>query len=291
MIFLKNPRQSGNKSRSTGNEWLGSPASVSCQTNSRVSFVTCQPPSSMKTSHAALSPIRSNPAIVFGFLLVLALPMGLGAQEGLSLFDIKNEKAETILLVPGRLVETTDRNTGRTHWIVVGENSSGNIPSIVSGETLENLSAKPGRFELYLARGFFGIHEGEERVKIGEFDLGKEFLRVVVTDAGVQLGAEKKEAVAPPAPAKRLRVFCEAGYVGLFEATWKVNGQPKSWSSGNLPLGQRREVQIPGNATDVVLRGFMISAGKHAVFEKRNPDFSQEYKLFGTIFGADWGPK
>lgn len=91
-------------------------------------------------------------------------------------------------------------------------------------------------------------------------------------------------------PGGIIRVFCEAGYVASFSATWnerQPNGSyvPKSWNSGRLSTGKRSQVEIPPRSRDVKLR-----AEGDVVNEIFNitPEFGKEYKVYGTIFKSGW---
>jgi hypothetical protein len=65
-----------------------------------------------------------------------------------------------------------------------------------------------------------------------------------------------------------------------------VDGEFKvqTWTSRNLPVGQRDKVTLPADAKNVSLSAYMISAGERHVKSVSNPDFNKEYKVYGTIF-------
>lgn len=61
--------------------------------------------------------------------------------------------------------------------------------------------------------------------------------------------------IAPPKADGYVTFFNEAGYVARYTLSYFVNGQPKTFETGNLALGNKRRFDIPGNATNVVVKG------------------------------------
>ena len=94
-------------------------------------------------------------------------------------------------------------------------------------------------------------------------------------------------------PGGTLRVFCEAGYVARFFATWderQPNGSyvSRSWESGNLSAGRRSQVQIPERARNVRLRAEGVAVGEIFNISRPQLKFGKEYKVYGTIFSRGW---
>ena len=83
--------------------------------------------------------------------------------------------------------------------------------------------------------------------------------------------------------------FCEAGYVSKFYLTYTLNGQPKSFSTGDLSAGYWKNLAIPAAATNIEVKGVMIAAGEHQVFKEalQRPTYVC-YKAYGTVFQQGW---
>lgn len=85
--------------------------------------------------------------------------------------------------------------------------------------------------------------------------------------------------------------FCQAGFVSKFNLSYKLNGQTVSKDTKNLPVGEVESIEIPAGATNIVAKGYMISAGDHLLFTQNiaAPTYTC-YKTYGTIFSPQWGP-
>lgn len=83
--------------------------------------------------------------------------------------------------------------------------------------------------------------------------------------------------------------FCEAGYVAKFYLDYTLNGQRKSFNTGDLTVGFWRKYEIPAAATNIEVRGAMIAAGEHQIFKEtlQRPTYIS-YKVYGTIFKQAW---
>ena len=97
-------------------------------------------------------------------------------------------------------------------------------------------------------------------------------------------------------PGGTIRVFCQAGYVAKFSASWKELKDPKStafervdswveksWSSGKLSTGRRKNVTIPPHSENVILSGESVDPAAGTIFQVSPPEFGKEYKVYGTI--------
>lgn len=90
-------------------------------------------------------------------------------------------------------------------------------------------------------------------------------------------------------PGGTIRVFCEAGYLATFTATWiDENGKRDVWSSGKLSAGRRASKKIPALSRNVTLRAVMHSLKDSDIFSVKNVDYKKEYKVYGTIFKPKW---
>jgi len=88
---------------------------------------------------------------------------------------------------------------------------------------------------------------------------------------------------------REVTFFCQAGYVSRFELSYDRNGEKKSFTTNNLPVGQSQSFKVPIDATNIVAKGFMLSAGVHEIFtEKLSAPADVCYKTYGTIFDRRW---
>lgn len=87
--------------------------------------------------------------------------------------------------------------------------------------------------------------------------------------------------------------FCEAGYISKFYLSYTHNGQAKSFNTGDLSAGFWKAFTIPAGATNIKVKGVMIAAGEHTIFDQTlpTPTFIS-YKTYGTVgvraFNNDW---
>jgi hypothetical protein len=83
--------------------------------------------------------------------------------------------------------------------------------------------------------------------------------------------------------------FCQAGFVSKFNLSYKLNGQTISKDTKNLGVGQVDTIAIPAGATNIVAKGYMISAGDHLLFTQNiaAPTYTC-YKTYGTIVSPQW---
>ncbi len=82
---------------------------------------------------------------------------------------------------------------------------------------------------------------------------------------------------------------CEAGFVSKFTLTYTLNGQNLTKNTANLSLNQEESIVIPKAATNIVAKGYMISAGEHLVFTQNiaKPTYTC-FKTYNTIMNPSW---
>lgn len=113
------------------------------------------------------------------------------------------------------------------------------------------------------------------------------------TSALFHIGATKSALNGWKAPGSRVdgevTFFCEAGYVAKFYLDYTLNGQRKSFNTGDLSLGFWRTFPIPADAQNIEVRGVMLAAGEKQIFREtlQRPNF-KSYKVYGTVFNPAW---
>lgn len=103
----------------------------------------------------------------------------------------------------------------------------------------------------------------------------------------------KAVAVTVPKADGQITFFNEAGYVARYSLTYNLNGQSKSFSTGNIALGNKKRYKIPSNATNIRVKG----EGKTGlVWEPWRITFEKSYsgvitkcfKSYGTTLNQKW---
>ena len=98
--------------------------------------------------------------------------------------------------------------------------------------------------------------------------------------------------LATPVPEKGWVGFKNSGaYVAKFYVNWKENGQPQSWASGTLAVGQSGMVSLNANASEI-----KINAQGHTGFnwaniftlELTNGPPNKTYVVQGTTLNRTW---
>lgn len=101
----------------------------------------------------------------------------------------------------------------------------------------------------------------------------------------------------PPLPIPPLEghvtVFNEGGFVAKFQLRYSENGEPKSFETGEMPLGNKKTYYIPPYAKDVWLVGWeqtgLVWEGWRKVFDLRfSAPPNQCFKLYGTTLNPKW---
>ena len=81
----------------------------------------------------------------------------------------------------------------------------------------------------------------------------------------------------------------DAAYHAKFTLSYAQNGQVKSFPTRVLPVGERQSFPIPWDATNIVAKGIMISAGEHEIFSEKIPRPTYVgYKVHGGIGNRFW---
>jgi hypothetical protein len=160
---------------------------------------------------------------------------------------------------------------------------------------------------------FAAVFISLEAIKVYEYnmaeprlkkELGKamtetiQIANVVSTEIGTNLfflafmrsASEDKWELRPFNDKGEVTFFCQAGFVSKFNLSYKNNGQTISKDTKNLPVGEVESIEIPAGATNIVAKGYMISAGDHLLFTQNiaAPTYTC-YKTYGTIFSPQWG--
>jgi cytolysin (calcineurin-like family phosphatase) len=83
--------------------------------------------------------------------------------------------------------------------------------------------------------------------------------------------------------------FCEAGYVAKFYLNYTLDGQQKSFTSGNMSVGYWEKFTIPAAAKNIEVKGVMLLAGEKQIFKEtlQRPTYIS-YKVYGTAFQPAW---
>jgi hypothetical protein len=82
---------------------------------------------------------------------------------------------------------------------------------------------------------------------------------------------------------------CDAGYISKFVLTYNLNGQNVTKTTQNLPLDGEQAFPLPADATNIVAKGYMISAGEHLLFTQSIPKPTYTmFKTYNTIFNPSW---
>jgi cytolysin (calcineurin-like family phosphatase) len=93
------------------------------------------------------------------------------------------------------------------------------------------------------------------------------------------------------APAPRVTVFNQGGYVADYQINYVANGQRSSLKVSGLQVGKKRTVSLPVGAQVIAVRGQMLTGlfwePKREIFNQSAQDGSC-FKTYGTIFKAEW---
>ncbi len=83
----------------------------------------------------------------------------------------------------------------------------------------------------------------------------------------------------------------EGGYVAKFDVSFTLNGERVTRDSGNFTLGVTKVIDIPADATDVVLHAWdawFIKSWKEIFSKHFDGPVCKKYKLLGTTLGPDY---
>jgi cytolysin (calcineurin-like family phosphatase) len=118
---------------------------------------------------------------------------------------------------------------------------------------------------------------------------------------GIPNRSDKKEyilfnqasTVTPPKPDGWITFFNEAGYVAKYALIYNLDGQEKSFETGNLALGNKKRFEIPGRATNIRIKGEgqtgLVWEPWKTIFNKQFTSApNQCFKSFGTTLNQKW---
>ena len=101
----------------------------------------------------------------------------------------------------------------------------------------------------------------------------------------------------PPLPVPPLEghitVFNEGGFVAKFKLQYTENGEPRSFETGDMPIGNKKTYILPPHAKDVWLQAWeqtgLVWEGWRQVFDLRfSSPPNQCFKLYGTTLNPKW---
>jgi cytolysin (calcineurin-like family phosphatase) len=115
------------------------------------------------------------------------------------------------------------------------------------------------------------------------------------SDGTYPLKTDTPPTPIPPAPQPgAITFFNEGGYVARYTLSYTSGGQNKSFSTGNLALGNKRRYDLPADATNIRVRG-EVKTGlawepwrdifNTSISHPRGPLC---YKTYGTTLKAKW---
>jgi hypothetical protein len=96
----------------------------------------------------------------------------------------------------------------------------------------------------------------------------------------------------PPAPG--WVVFANQGaFIAKYDLSYTLNGQPFSFKSGNITVGQKIKYDIPTNATNIIIKGEgqtgLVWEPWKTIFNKQFTSApNQCFKSFGTTLNQKW---
>lgn len=98
-------------------------------------------------------------------------------------------------------------------------------------------------------------------------------------------------SIAFAAPAPKVTVFNQGGYVADYQVSYTVNGKQKMTKVNALVVGKKKTIMLPANSSDITVTGQMQTGlfwePKRQIFKQPASDGSC-FKTYGTIFKSDW---
>jgi cytolysin (calcineurin-like family phosphatase) len=98
-------------------------------------------------------------------------------------------------------------------------------------------------------------------------------------------------SMALAAPAPRVTVFNQGGYVADYLVSYSINGQRKDFKLNGLIVGSKRTVTLPIGSQSINVKGQMQTGlfwePKRELFNQPAQDGSC-FKTYGTIFKGNW---
>ena len=98
-------------------------------------------------------------------------------------------------------------------------------------------------------------------------------------------------SMAFAAPAPKVTVFNQGGYVADYQVSYTVNGRQKITKVNALVVGKKKTIVLPENSSDITVTGQMQTG---LFWEPKRQIFKQPasggscFKTYGTIFKSDW---
>lgn len=104
---------------------------------------------------------------------------------------------------------------------------------------------------------------------------------------GFREAAARNYVVPPTRVNGEVRFYCQAGYVSRFQLSYTLNGENKSITTRDLPVGHEESIEIPYNATNIRVQGSYLAGTWKPIFNETlaAPTFIC-YTSYGTIFDA-----
>jgi Thiol-activated cytolysin beta sandwich domain len=98
-------------------------------------------------------------------------------------------------------------------------------------------------------------------------------------------------SMAFAAPAPKVTVFNQGGYVADYQVSYTVNGKQRMTTANGLVVGKKKTITLPANSTSITVTGQMKTGlfwePKRQIFKQPANDGSC-FKTYGTIIKADW---
>jgi len=95
-----------------------------------------------------------------------------------------------------------------------------------------------------------------------------------------------------PVPPVRGHVtfYCDGGFVAVGELKYTLrNGETESKTTSNLALGNMQVFDIPGDATNISIKGSYVLFGNHKIFQVTvDKPPNNCYRMFGTAIKRHW---
>jgi cytolysin (calcineurin-like family phosphatase) len=97
--------------------------------------------------------------------------------------------------------------------------------------------------------------------------------------------------MASAAPAPKVTVFNQGGYVADYQVSYISNGQFQTMTTPRMVVGDKKTLTLPANSQILSVKGQMYTG---LFWEPKREIFAQSaqpgscFKTFGTIFKSNW---
>jgi cytolysin (calcineurin-like family phosphatase) len=97
--------------------------------------------------------------------------------------------------------------------------------------------------------------------------------------------------IASAAPAPKVTVFNQGGYVADYQVSYVSNGQFQTMTTPRMVVGAKKTLTLPENSQIVSVKGQMYTG---LFWEPKRQIFAQPaqagscFKTYGTIFKSNW---